>query len=125
MCTDIGVVCVKPVHSQLDLLTVPSLREQLAGPVASRHVVVDMADVVFCDCRGIGVLVAAQARQQAGGGSLHLVSVNAFIAKLLALCGIDRLLLGPPYPTANPAVRPRGMVKGPRDDRWDPGPWCS
>jgi anti-sigma B factor antagonist len=67
--------------------------------------VVDMTRTQFCDSAGLGVLVRAHNRAQAEGGELRLViPASAFVLRVFALTGIDRVI--PNFPALDEAVQP-------------------
>jgi anti-sigma B factor antagonist len=81
------------VAGEVDIATVPVLREGLAGPSASgKPVVVDLDAVSFIDASGLGVLVGAANRAAAHGASLHVVCAKGRVRRLFAMTGLDRHL---------------------------------
>ena len=64
------------IGGELDLATCPRLQAVVVDLVdrGCHQLIVDLEQVSFLDCTGIGVLVAARRRVQAHGGSLRLVS---------------------------------------------------
>jgi anti-anti-sigma factor len=57
------------VAGEVDIATVPQLRERLAAPAASgRPLIVDLDWVTFLDAAGLGVLARAASRAAAHGG---------------------------------------------------------
>jgi anti-sigma B factor antagonist len=83
--------------------------------------VVDMTRTRFCDSGGLGVLVRAHNRAQAGGGELRLViPASAAVLRVLAIAGIDQVI--PNFPTLYEAVVP-APATAPRPPRppADPG----
>lgn len=83
------------VGGEIDLATVPALRDALAAAQA-RHraeglngpVAVDVSDVRFIDASGLGVLVAAARRGREGGGDLVLRDPSPRMYRLLELTGL-------------------------------------
>ncbi len=85
-----GVV-IAAVTGEIDLSTVPRLRErlfELAGHGGT--LIVDLNRVTFIDSAGLGALVGAARRADAHGGSLHAVCARPPIRRLLWLTGVDR-----------------------------------
>ena len=79
------------VAGEVDIATVPRLRERLAAPAASgRPLIVDLDPVTFIDAAGLGVLAGAANRAAAGGGSLHAVCNRRQVRRLFAITGLDR-----------------------------------
>ena len=87
-----GEVPVLSIVGEVDLATVPRLRDQLVR-VAADHpgvpVVADLDGVTFMDSTGLGVLVGSQRRIRGGGGELHLVVSSPRLVDLLALTRLD------------------------------------
>ncbi|MFE5581600.1 STAS domain-containing protein [Kitasatospora sp. NPDC056531] len=81
------------VGGEIDLATAPRLRCRLAAAFeAHREVVLDLSEVTFMDCSGLGIL--GQARNQADrcGRRLVLRGVGHPVARLLKLTGLTRRL---------------------------------
>jgi anti-sigma B factor antagonist len=68
-----------------------ALRDRQAGVVPD--VVLDMAGVSFIDAQGLSALVVSRRMTIGAGGRLRLVAVPLFMARLLRLTGLDRVLL--------------------------------
>jgi anti-sigma B factor antagonist len=82
---------VVTVAGELDIATMPWLREQLSVLVASGGAVIaDLDRVCFIDAAGLGVLAGAAGRAAAHGGSLHVVCARGRIRQLFRLTGLDR-----------------------------------
>jgi anti-sigma B factor antagonist len=85
-----GVV-VAEVTGDIDMSTVPGLRERLFGLADSgQPVIVDLNRISFIDSAGLGVLIATARRAGEHGGSLHAVCSRPQTRKLLWLTGVDR-----------------------------------
>ncbi|MEV8100738.1 STAS domain-containing protein [Kitasatospora sp. NPDC085879] len=84
-------------RGEIDLHTAPSLRRALSAALEShRAVVLDLSEVTFMDCAGLGVLV--RARNQAGrcGARLLLRGAGRCVVRLLRLTGLHlRLAVEP------------------------------
>src|SRR5580693_5948518 len=79
------------VAGEVDIATVPRLRERLAAPAASgRPLIVDLDPVTFIDAAGLGALAGAANRAAACGGSLHAVCNRRQVRRLFAITGLDR-----------------------------------
>jgi len=79
------------VAGELDLATAPRLEKHittllLAHPV--RRLILEMADLQFCDSSGLGVLVAMHRRLDAGGGRLVLTGLHGQPLCLLTRTGL-------------------------------------
>jgi anti-sigma B factor antagonist len=89
-----GAYSVLSVSGEVDVATVPRLREQLHGLVAQGRtkIVVDLERVDFLDSTGLGVLVGALKRVRADeGGVLHLVCTQARIRKVFEVTGLTKV----------------------------------
>jgi anti-sigma B factor antagonist len=84
---------VLAVAGEVDVATVPRLREQLHGLVAAGNncIVVDLDSVDFLDSTGLGVLVGALKRVRANDGSLGLVCTQARIRKVFEITGLTKV----------------------------------
>jgi anti-sigma B factor antagonist len=85
---------VLAVSGEVDVATVPRLREQLHGLVAqgSNKIVVDLDGVDFLDSTGLGVLVGALKRVRGSeGGELHLVCTQPRIRKVFEVTGLTKV----------------------------------
>ena len=79
------------VAGEVDIATVPQLRERLAAPAASgRPLIVDLDGVTFIDAAGLGVLASAARRAAAGGAGLHAVCARHQVQRLFTITGLDR-----------------------------------
>jgi anti-anti-sigma factor len=79
------------ISGEMDIASVPALREQLLGllrPHASR-VVIDLSEVTFCDASGLAMLVGASRRAGQLGGVLRLAAPTPLVATVLRLTGLD------------------------------------
>ncbi|WP_033351218.1 STAS domain-containing protein [Kitasatospora aureofaciens] len=96
---------------ELDYHTAPRLRRTLERAPAALPVVLDLARLRFCDSVGMAELLHALRRAKAYGTSLGLVGTTADIGHLLAVTGVDDLLIT--YTTIDQAVasaRPDGAT---------------
>jgi anti-anti-sigma factor len=81
---------------ELDLTTVPMLREHFVAVFADGHtsLVLDARELDFLDSTGISVLVGARNRATTAGGEFKIVNASARIVKVLEIVRLDELLLG-------------------------------
>ena len=88
-----GDVAVLAVSGEVDVATVPRLREQLHGLVASGtpRIVVDLDAVDFLDSTGLGVLVGALKRVRSNDGELSLVCTQPRIRKVFEVTGLTKV----------------------------------
>ncbi|SEG93489.1 anti-sigma B factor antagonist [Thermomonospora echinospora] len=80
---------------ELDLATAPRLLEHVTGLTEDHrcpHVVLDLADLGFCDSTGLGTLITLHKRMQAAAGVLVLAGLTGQPLDLLARTGMDRRL---------------------------------
>jgi anti-sigma B factor antagonist len=83
---------------EVDLATVDELVAALR-PLSGR-VVVDLDGLSFLDCKGIGVLVAARNRLQAGGGDLHVRSPSVIVRLVVELFGLQEWIIDDEAPSS-------------------------
>jgi len=84
---------VLAVSGEVDVATVPRLREQLHSLVAqgSHRIVVDLEGVEFLDSTGLGVLVGALKRVRAHDGELRLVCTQSRVRKVFEVTGLTKV----------------------------------
>lgn len=110
-------VSAVPVHSsgaavfrlsgELDLATVDTVRAAVEDKCAAGiRVVLDLADVGFCDSTGLGMIVGLYRRAATSGGDLQLCGLQPRIRSLLEVSGVDRVI--PVYGTAEDALAAPG-----------------
>jgi len=91
--TERGSWAVLAVAGEVDVATVPRLREQLHSLVAQgqHHIVLDLEAVDFLDSTGLGVLVGALKRVRTNGGELALVCTQSRIRKVFEVTGLTKV----------------------------------
>lgn len=79
------------VEGELDLYTVPALKDALSTTMAegSSQIALDLSEVGFMDSSSLGVLVVSLKRAREQGGTLALIGVHGSPKKVLALTGLD------------------------------------
>jgi anti-anti-sigma factor len=90
-----GWVVVR-VAGELDLHTAPLLRDRITDVVVTRsrpRVILDLADLRFCDSTGLGILVALHKRLHSATGALVLAGITGQPLQLLSRTGLDQRLL--------------------------------
>jgi anti-sigma B factor antagonist len=99
-------LAVIQVGGEVDLATGPQLRAVLVELIdrGFHQLTIDLEQVSFLDCTGIGVLVDALRRVEQHGGCLNLVRPKPVVLRVLTLTGMTTVL-----PTDTPAVRGAGM----------------
>lgn len=84
-------VAIAAVTGDIDMSTVPGLRERLIELAESgQPLIIDLNRVTFIDSAGLGALVGTSRRAAERGSSLHAVCTQAQTRKLLWLTGVDR-----------------------------------
>ena len=101
-----GDRAVIKVGGEVDLATSPQLQAVLVDLVdrGLHQLTIDVAQVSFLDCAGIGMLVDARRRVNEHGGSLKLVRPRPFVRQVLALTGMTTVL--PIEPPDGEAITP-------------------
>jgi anti-sigma B factor antagonist len=104
----------------LDIAGAPLLSEYLDNLASGLppRVVADLANLNFCDCAGLSVLLRAHYRYARSGGWLRLSGPNPTIHKTLRITDLISVLVCYPSIAAaflDPAVRPRTSPGGPDD----------
>lgn len=88
-----GAVPVLLIDGEVDLATLPRLRNALARLVVDHPGTVlaaDLGAVSVLDDSGLGVLLGAAAHARANGGDLAIVCGTGRLRERLALTGLDR-----------------------------------
>ncbi len=86
--------CVVTVLGDVDLDSSPFLKVALIEANAEgKDVIVDMNGVNFMDSSGFGVLLSASYPLRAFGASLHLVGVNAAVARMLEITRLKNIFV--------------------------------
>jgi anti-sigma B factor antagonist len=88
-----GNKSIAAVSGEIDVYTAPELREKLVGLVDSgaTDIVVDMAEVGFCDSTGLGALVAALNYARDRDAVLSLAAAQERVLKVLRITGLDQV----------------------------------
>jgi anti-sigma B factor antagonist len=84
---------VLAVSGEVDVATVPRLREQLHALVAegNQRIIVNLDGVDFLDSTGLGVLVGALKRVRSNDGDLFLVCTQPRIRKVFEVTGLTKV----------------------------------
>lgn len=86
---------VLQVEGDMDLVSSPAVRERVHAAVAAgrRRIVIDLAEVQFCDSSGIGVLIASRRLMRSCHGGLRLVmpSEGMHVNRVFAALGVRTL----------------------------------
>lgn len=81
------------VTGDLDLATVPQVRERLHDALRSKsaRLVVDLSDCAFVDASALTMLVDVHRRASRAGGELVLRGCSPRVLRLLSLTGLRRV----------------------------------
>jgi anti-anti-sigma factor len=81
---------VVSLTGELDLACADELEDRIRGLVDAGHtrLIVDLADLTFCDSTGIGTLIRANNACLALGGYLRLAAPTHNVARVLAVVGL-------------------------------------
>ncbi|MEU7067203.1 STAS domain-containing protein [Streptomyces sp. NPDC053429] len=102
------------VCGAIDVATAPALRSEAVALITSgqSHLILDLAQVSFCDSSGLNVLIGIMRCAHTADGSLTLAAIPERLARMLDLTGVSTFL--PAYPSADAALRARrdGLTAG-------------
>lgn len=76
------------VAGEIDLTSVARLREALKTAVARGTVVLDTANVIFCDSSGLRALIEAGQAARAHGTRFRLAACSAAVYRVIDLTGM-------------------------------------
>ena len=90
-----GLRVVVALRGVMDFDTVGPLEAQLAGLVEQGHphLVLDVAQVDFCDSTGLNIMLRMQRVSSAAGGGVALAGASASLRRVLELTGADAVLV--------------------------------
>ncbi|MFI1094730.1 STAS domain-containing protein [Streptomyces sp. NPDC020917] len=98
---DLGRLHVEVGHHGRSAVLTPSgeldhhTAELLSGPLAEAmdagvsRLVVDCANLVFCDSTGLNVLLGARLRAEQMGGGVHLAAMQPTVARVFEITGAE------------------------------------
>ncbi|WP_051865388.1 STAS domain-containing protein [Streptomyces griseus] len=97
-------LAIATVAGDVDMRTAETLRRDASMIIeqGSRHLVLDLSQVGFCDSAGLSALIGLWHAAQAVGGALGLADVPDRLMRMLVLTGVDTIL--PVHATAAEAV---------------------
>ncbi|NYI06128.1 anti-anti-sigma factor [Allostreptomyces psammosilenae] len=89
---------------ELDHGTADMAREALEAEISAGHtlLVVDCADLSFCDSTGLNVLLATRLRLQESGGEIRLAAMRSAVARVFEITGADTVFTV--HPTVDRAL---------------------
>ncbi|TFE48607.1 anti-sigma factor antagonist [Streptomyces sp. ICN441] len=104
-------LAIATVAGDMDTRTADTLRREASGIIEQGcpHLVLDLAQVGFCDSAGLSALIGLWHATQALGGALGLADVPDRLMRMLVLTGVDAVL--PVHATAAEALTT--MTHGP------------
>jgi anti-sigma B factor antagonist len=84
-----GTYVIEP-EGEIDLATAPGLTDSLIDAIdaGAKCVIVDLTEVGFVDSTGLGVLLSAQRRLQAGGGTLVTICSDPLVRRIFEVGGV-------------------------------------
>ncbi|MFI0237879.1 STAS domain-containing protein [Streptomyces sp. NPDC016845] len=87
----VGDTHVVALHGEIDVAAVPRITAHLDVLTTAPFpdVVVDLREVTFVDCAGLGALCRAQTRTSAGGGRLRLVTDEESLLRVLRMTDLS------------------------------------
>ncbi|KOU52309.1 STAS domain-containing protein [Streptomyces sp. WM6378] len=85
---------VVELHGELDLCSVPAVREQLdaATSTAGARVIVDLRPALFLDCSTLALICRARRRALHTGGTIGLVCTHPWHLRILQAAGLCTVL---------------------------------
>jgi len=79
---------------KLDATVTPELKAELlllCKPKVCNKLIIDMAEVQFCDSSGLSALLIADRTMRDHGGEVHLLHVHEKVRDLMRISQLDRL----------------------------------
>jgi anti-sigma B factor antagonist len=97
--------CLLSVDGELDYHTAPRLGASLDQVPMDDGVglIIDLSALTYCDSTGMGVLVSAYHQAKAAGVGLALAGMNADIARVFRVIGLDQVFSS--YDSVDAATR--------------------
>ncbi|MFF7457029.1 STAS domain-containing protein [Kitasatospora sp. NPDC008115] len=90
----VGPVRIVAVGGELDHDSADGLRTALAGPTEEglTRILVDLAELRFCDSTGLNILLLARREADAAGVRLEVAGPRPAVVRLFAVTGADTVL---------------------------------
>ncbi|MFF7977447.1 anti-sigma factor antagonist [Streptomyces sp. NPDC007905] len=87
-------LAIATIVGDMDVQTAPSLRTGALEIIDQGHprLVLDLAQVGFCDSAGLSAIIGIWHAAQEAGGSLSLAAVPDRLMRMLSMTGVDSLL---------------------------------
>ena len=101
---------VVAIHGELDLADAPAVASHLMTAVAAfgPSIIVDLADLTFIDCCGLGVLVRVLQWSRKCGGNMPLAAPQQRVRKVLSVTGLMDVFSV--YPSVDQAAAGLGLA---------------
>jgi len=89
-----GDVVLVSVAGELDLVTAPHLQDQITDLLVKGRcrIVLDLAEVSFCDSTGLSVFVRAKNGCEEAGGAVRLAAPRRGVLRILEVSGLVEVL---------------------------------
>ncbi|XVQ86967.1 STAS domain-containing protein [Microbispora siamensis] len=86
------------LHGELDILSTIRLTDAVDAALygGRQQILVDVANLTFCDSSGLWALIRAKRTVTAMGGTLELSNVHGILQRLLEITGVAQV-----FPTAS------------------------
>ena len=75
---------------EIDITSVPELRDEILALPTDRPVQLDLSAVTYLDSSGLGMLVLLRKRLARRGATMTLVNVQPHVRRILGITGLDR-----------------------------------
>jgi anti-sigma B factor antagonist len=95
---------VVSLPAEIDIANAANVRDDLVEAMTDgmRAIVVDMSSTVFCDCAGVGALLAAAKHASQAGSEFRIVATTPSVVRIFELTGVLSAL--PVYPSISAAT---------------------
>ncbi|WP_113704897.1 STAS domain-containing protein [Nonomuraea lactucae] len=118
----LGDTAVVTLAGELDKISAPRLEGTLSGLLSGghRHLVLDVAELEFCDVAGLRLFLDFERQTRQAGGRLRLAAVGGVLRRLIQLSCLDNAFLIDPDVTEALKACTRG-APGPGGQAKDTG----
>jgi len=89
-----GAVTAIALSGELDMATAPDLQARIDELAAAGRcrILLDLAELTFCDSAGINTFIRGDRRCTPLGGWLRLTAPRGHVARVLSVSGVDEVL---------------------------------
>jgi anti-sigma B factor antagonist len=103
-------LAVVALHGELDLADAPAVASLLMTAVAARgpSIIVDLADLTFIDCCGLGILLRVLQWCRKCGGNMPLAAPQQRVRRVLSVTGLMDVFSV--YPSVDQAAASLGLA---------------